>query len=126
MKEREAWCFCPPQAQSDRIQCHGVIAMFVSSLHVIAAGVEGTLVGSDQKSPFRNNPHFSASDPCLYTVTAPRPLLTLSLPLYVCRSFSLRLPLCQQSSISLPHASAQARPRCWVSPLLSLHCSPDA
>lgn len=51
MKERETWCFCPPQAQSDRMQCHGVIAMFVSSLRVNKAGMEGTLVGSDPKAP---------------------------------------------------------------------------
>lgn len=51
MKERDTLYFWFPQASSDRIQCHGVITMFVSSFHIIIAGVEGTLVGSDTKAP---------------------------------------------------------------------------
>lgn len=71
-----------------------------------------------RKSPFRNNPHFSASlipvctqllDVFSPTVTAPLPFLALFLPLYVCLSFSLRLSLCQQSSVSLLQASPRAR-----------------
>lgn len=41
-----------PRAHSDRMpQYHGVITLFVSSLRVITAGVEGTLVGSGPKAP---------------------------------------------------------------------------
>lgn len=39
------------QALSDRIQCHGGITTSLSRLHIITAGVEGTLVGSDPKAP---------------------------------------------------------------------------
>lgn len=51
MKKQDTWYFWLPQAPSDRTWCHYVITMFVSSLHVIVAGVERTVVGSDTKAP---------------------------------------------------------------------------
>ena len=45
------WYFWLPRAQSDRKQCPGVITVFVSSLHIMVAGMEGTLVGSDTTAP---------------------------------------------------------------------------
>lgn len=50
-EERDTWYFWLPQAQSDRIKCQSVIAMFVSGLHIIKVGVWGTLVGLDTKAP---------------------------------------------------------------------------
>lgn len=51
MKKRDAWYFWLPQAPSDRTWCHDAITMFVSSLYLIVASMEGTLIGSDTKAP---------------------------------------------------------------------------
>lgn len=38
-KAKVPWYFWLPQAQSDRIHCHSVITIFVSSLHIIPASM---------------------------------------------------------------------------------------
>lgn len=58
MKKQDAWYFWFPWAPSDRIQCHGVIAVFVSPY---CSRHGGNTCRFRHKSPFRNNPHFSAS-----------------------------------------------------------------
>lgn len=105
MKEWDTWYFWLPQARSDRIQCPGVFTMFVSSLHIIVAGSEGTLAGSDTKAPSG----ITLIPVLLWSLFVHSPLMcflpqpqTFFLPLNVCLfCFYLSLSLCQQSYICL-------------------------